>query len=156
VDLSDDEIIRFFKELDKAGVRSILVGGMAVNYHGFNRSTGDVDVWLDDSELNRKRFVNALKSYGIEGAELFHNLPFVAGYTEIALDDGTQIDLMSDLQFFKKEKFNECFALAQSCHLAVDVVVKVLHVNTLIEEKSQSARLQDKVDADTLKKLYQK
>ncbi len=154
MDLFEDEIILFFKHLTQQEVSFILVGGLAVNYHGFNRSTGDIDIWINDSVENRKNFITALTNYGIEGAEVYTNLPFIAGYSELMLDNGMRIDLMSDLQFFKQENYNECFTLANKFDLTEDITIKVLHVNTLISEKEQSKRPKDTIDADALKKLY--
>ena len=154
MDLFEEEIINFFRHLNDEEVRYILVGGVAVNYHGFNRSTGDIDIWLDDSKENRRAFVKSLKKYGIEGAEVFETTPLVAGYTEILLDNGIHIDLMAELQFFKRENFEECFGNAGVFELAPNVKVKIIHLNTLIEEKEKSNRPKDKLDADTLKKLY--
>ncbi|MBL7933785.1 MAG: hypothetical protein JNL60_17915 [Bacteroidia bacterium] len=132
----------------------MLVGGFAVNIHGFGRTTGDLDLWLADTAENRIPFVNALKEYGIEGAEIFHTLPFIAGYTEIILDNGFAIDVMADLQFFKKDKFQQCYEFSTEFEISDDVLVKVIQLNTLIEEKEKSSRPKDKIDAETLKKLY--
>ena len=154
MDLFEDEIILFFKHLTQQQVSFILVGGLAVNYYGFNRATGDIDIWINDSKENRENFVNALNNYGIVGSEIFYDLPFIAGYSEIMLDNGMRIDLMSDLQFFKKENYNECYKLANAFNLTEEVEIKILHINTLISEKEQSKRLKDNVDADALKKLY--
>ena len=154
MDLFEDEIILFFKHLTQQKVSFILVGGLAVNYYGFSRATGDIDIWINDSKQNRKNFVTALNNYGIVGSEIFYDLPFIAGYSELMLDNGMRIDLMSDLQFFKKEKYDECYKLANIFNLADDVEIKILHINTLISEKEQSKRLKDNIDADALKKLY--
>jgi hypothetical protein len=154
VNLFEDEIIVFFKHLNQQQVKYIIVGGLAVNYYGFNRSTGDIDIWLNDTESNRGNFVNALKNYGIEGAEVFYKMPFIAGYTELMLDNGMHIDLMSELQFFKKENFEECFQISNTFNLTEETEIKIIHINTLISEKEQSKRPKDILDADTLKKLY--
>lgn len=154
MDLFEEEIILFFKHLNDQKVRYILVGGIAVNFHGFNRSTADIDVWLEDTINNRKAFVQSLGNYGIEGAEVFLTSPFIAGYTEVMLDNGIHIDLMADLQFFKKENFEACYEISKSFGLAQHVDVPILHLNTLIEEKERSFRAKDKLDAETLKKLY--
>jgi hypothetical protein len=154
MDLFEDEIILFFKHLTQQQVSFILVGGLAVNYYGFNRATGDIDIWINDSKENRENFVNALNNYGIVGSEIYYDLPFIAGYSEIMLDNGMRIDLMSDLQFFKKENYNDCHKLANTFNLTEEVEIKILHINTLISEKEQSKRLKDNVDADALKKLY--
>jgi hypothetical protein len=154
MDLFEDEIILFFKHLTQQKVSFILVGGLAVNYHGFNRSTGDIDIWINDSIDNRIKFISALKNYGIEGAEVYTDLPFIAGYSELMLDNGVRIDLMSELQFFKKENYNDCYKIANEFDLTEEVKIKVLHVNTLISEKEQSKRPKDTLDAEALKKLY--
>ncbi len=156
MDFAEVEIIKFFKCLNTNHVKYLLVGGFAVNIHGFNRSTSDLDIWLDDSVENRTPFVNALLEYGIEGAELFHTLPFIAGYTEISLNNGFCVDVMADLQFFKQREFNECYTIAKEFNITNDVTVRVLHINTLIKEKEQSLRPKDKIDAEQLKKLYKK
>ncbi len=156
MDLFEEEIVRFLKLLSKNEVRFILVGGIAVNYRGFSRSTADIDVWLEDTQVNRSNFVKALSEYGIEGAEVFVDSPLLAEYTEVVLDNGMYIDLMSDLQFFKQENFNENYLKADKFNLENEVEVKMLHINTLIEEKEKSARPKDKLDAETFKKLYQK
>ena len=41
-----------------------MIGGMAVNFHGHHRSTGDLDVWIDVSPKNDERLVQALQNFG--------------------------------------------------------------------------------------------
>src|SRR5262249_31514196 len=50
---------RVVKRLEKAGIPYAVVGGMAVNAHGYERTTGDVDLLLTAEGLEefRKRFV---------------------------------------------------------------------------------------------------
>ncbi len=153
MDFFDKDIIRFFECLNSCDVEYILVGGLAVNYHGFSRSTGDIDIWLNDEKDNRLNLINALDKYGIEGAEVFHELPFIAGYSELLLDNGIYIDLMSDLQFFKRENFKTAYVDANLFSLN-DITIKVLHINALIQEKEKSGRAKDQMDAIELKKLY--
>ena len=78
MDIFEEEITSFFQLLNKHSVKYILVGGFAVNYHGFSRATGDVDLWLEDSEVNRKKLVAALKENNVEGGEAFLTYPFIA------------------------------------------------------------------------------
>ena len=70
------------------------------------------------------------------------------------LNNGMRIDLMSDLQFFKKENYQECYILADTFDLTNDINIKVIHINTIVKEKEQSKRPKDTIDADALKKLY--
>ncbi|MES2591691.1 MAG: hypothetical protein V4608_07390 [Bacteroidota bacterium] len=156
MDIFEEDILEFFHLLNKHSVKYILVGGLAVNYHGFSRSTGDVDLWVDESTENRIKLVNALKEKNIEGCEAFLTYPLLAGFAEIMLDNGVYIDLMSDLQFFKQNRFEECYQLCNKYRINEDVELSVLHVNSLIEEKEKSSRIKDKDDAEQLKKMHQK
>ncbi len=79
---------------------------------------------------------------------------FIEGYSEIMLDNGVRIDLMSDLKFLKKENYDECYLIANNFNLTDAVQIKIIHINTLIREKEQSARPKDLIDAATIKKLY--
>ncbi len=156
MDIFEKEIIEFFQLLYKHKVKYILVGGLAVNYHGVSRSTGDVDLWLDESLDNRKKLVSALQEKNIEGCEAFLTYPLLAGFAEILLSNGIYIDLMSDLQFFKQNRFEECYQLSDTFKINENIELTVLHVNTLIEEKEKSARVKDKEDAEQLKKMHRR
>lgn len=148
----EEEGIRLFKLFNKHSVRFILVGGLAVNYHGFSRSTGDIDIWLDESRENRERLVRSLEELGVKGAETFLTYPLKAGISEVLLKNSIYLDLMDELQFFKQENFNECYMSAE-IFTVENIPVKVLHINKLIEEKKRSSRLKDQLDAQELQKI---
>jgi len=154
MDFFEKSYITFFSLLNKHQVRYILVGGFAVNHHGFNRSTSDLDLWLDDSKENRQRLVNALQEKEIVGCEAFLTYPLIAGFAEILLENGVYIDLMADLQQFKQIDFNDCYKISVTHNLDEFNQLKVLHINHLITEKEKSERPKDKIDAEQLKKLY--
>jgi len=116
VNIFEDEIVDFMKLPNKNEVKYILVGGLAVNYYGYSRSTGYVDLWLEDSETNRKNLVNSLKESGIEGAEIYLSHPLVAGYSEILLGNGIYLDLMSNLVVLKQNQFGECYGLSENSY----------------------------------------
>jgi hypothetical protein len=44
MDIFDEEIIHFWKSLSANGVKYIIVGGYAVNLHGHQRFTGDMNI----------------------------------------------------------------------------------------------------------------
>lgn len=54
-----------FHTLQKANIRYVVVGGMAVNFHGALRSTADLDlmVYLEDNQ-NVLRFAQAMNNLG--------------------------------------------------------------------------------------------
>lgn len=156
MNLFDEEIESLLEIFSKKDVRFILVGGLAVNYYGHQRTTGDVDIWLDDSAENRKKLVNALEEFGVEGADVLLKNQLIAGFSEILIQSGIYLDLMADLQYFKQNKFDECYTMAENFSLNEKVNLKILHINSLIEEKEKSNRPKDKDDAEQLKKLVNK
>lgn len=69
------ELLELFGEKK---VRFIVIGGMAVVFHGHERSTKDLDVWVANDRKNAKRVYEALVEWGAAGmADLspkdFHN-----------------------------------------------------------------------------------
>lgn len=154
MDFGEEEIVKFLKCLNDSKVKYILVGGFAVNVNGFNRSTNDLDIWLKDDMENRKNFVDGLTSYGIIGADVFTSLPFIAGYTEIILNNGYPVDVMADLQFLKQNNFDDCHNFCLNFEIENDISVPILHLNHLIKEKENSKRPKDVLDVQELKQLY--
>ena len=61
MDVYGQVFIDLWQSLNKRGVRYIMVGGFATNFHGFNRYTGDVDLYIDDTLENRKRLREVFK-----------------------------------------------------------------------------------------------
>lgn len=151
MNILQEDIIDFMKLLNKNEVKYILVGGLAVNYYGYSRTTGDIHLWLDDSDNNRKCLVNALTEFGVDGANAFLTHPLVAGYAEILLGDGIYLDFMADMITLKQDQFQECFQLAEKFQLNEETAVHVLHINKLIEEKTKSTRPKDIEDAKQLR-----
>ncbi|MBO9632845.1 MAG: hypothetical protein J7578_06975 [Chitinophagaceae bacterium] len=54
MDVLDELLINFWRTLNKHDVKYIMVGGFATRFHGFDRNTDDLDLWLMDSLENRK------------------------------------------------------------------------------------------------------
>ena len=49
MDIMDENLLDFWKSLNYFGVNYIMVGGVAVNLHGYSRITKDIDVWIKDT-----------------------------------------------------------------------------------------------------------
>src|SRR5579859_6848580 len=52
--------INVIEKLQENNVEFLLIGGYAVNYHGYGRYTGDIDFWLKPTDANKINFTNAL------------------------------------------------------------------------------------------------
>ncbi len=60
----------FLKSLNEHKVKYLLIGGYAVGYHGYPRATNDIDIWIENSEENANRIVNAVKEFGFTDTKL--------------------------------------------------------------------------------------
>jgi hypothetical protein len=55
----------FLRLLNDAGVEYLLIGGYAVAYHGYPRTTADMDVWVAISPENATRLVDVFRQFGM-------------------------------------------------------------------------------------------
>lgn len=60
------DYLAIFKRFNDAGIRYLVVGGLAVNLYGVPRMTYDVDVLLDLEDDNINRFVGLMKEWGFK------------------------------------------------------------------------------------------
>jgi hypothetical protein len=60
--------VELFRALEKEGVRYLVVGGVAVNLHGAERMTMDVDIMLAQDADNLRRFLAAIQPLGLRPA----------------------------------------------------------------------------------------
>lgn len=153
INIFEDDAMEMFALLHKHKVRFLLVGGFAVNYYGFSRTTGDVDLWLDDTKENRLNLAAALTEYGITGADVLLEHPLIAGFSEILLDNGIYLDLMNALQFFGKDQFESCYQKSEKFITDNNTEVRIIHLNDLLEEKKKSSRPKDREDAAELERI---
>jgi len=63
---------RLLRALAGVDVRYLLVGALAVEYHGQPRTTRHMDIWLDDSPSNMERAYGALTTFGVPPLLLDH------------------------------------------------------------------------------------
>ncbi|MFN9977775.1 MAG: hypothetical protein ACK58T_48495, partial [Phycisphaerae bacterium] len=68
---SGSELLRLLNEFNRNGVRYTTVGGFAVNHYGYSRTTADVDMYLEDTEENRKKSIDALEQLGYGRMDIF-------------------------------------------------------------------------------------
>ena len=64
------EFKEFLKLLTERRVDYLLIGGFAVSYYGYPRTTGDMDLWIDRNSENATKIVDALIAFGFDRASL--------------------------------------------------------------------------------------
>jgi len=65
-----DEHKRMLLLLVQQGVEFMLIGGYAVIYYGYSRSTADMDIWIKPSEENKIHLLKSLEIAGIDNENL--------------------------------------------------------------------------------------
>ncbi len=152
MDIIDDEVLNLWKALEKNEVQYIMVGGFAINMNGFNRFTADIDIWIKDSKANRKNLINALKEIGLGELEGLETTQLIPGWTNITLESGMQLDIMTELAGFKAVDFEECYKAAPTAEIQ-NVKICFLHLNHLIANKKATGRSKDLIDVIKLEKI---
>ncbi len=152
MDIFDEELLNFWRCLNKAGVKYIMVGGVATNFNGYQRSTNDIDVWIEDTLDNREKYRQAYKMYSdIDYPELLR-LQIIPGWTYFHLNNGYRLDLMIQMKGLENYSFNECLQMASTATID-DVTVPFLHINHLIANKKAVNRPKDQVDVIYLERI---
>ncbi|QHV98341.1 nucleotidyltransferase [Spirosoma endbachense] len=140
----------FVEALRRQDVRYVLVGGYSVILHGYNRTTGDMDILVEKSAENYARLVRAFHDFGMPTfdmtADNYLNNPafdvFTFGRPPVAIDILTTM---------KGVAFEEVFL--QAFDAEVDgLTIRLIHYNDLIRAKQAAGRARDLNDIEQLKK----
>ena len=138
-------------DLLNSKVDFLLVGGYAVVYHGYGRTTGDMDVWLKPDNENKMKLLSVLEKHLSDksGIEKIKNLDFKE---VVAFHIGAPPDKVDFLTKISGVNFDEAFSHKASLSIQ-NHEIPVLQLNDLIANKLMSARLQDKADVEELQKI---
>lgn len=152
MDVFSGELLKFWKCLNEAGVRYIMVGGLATNLNGFQRTTGDVDIWIEDTIENRQGLRKAFLSCNMGDFQLLETIQFLPGGTDFSLNNGLRLDIITNMKGLEEIGFNECF---NQCVFAdIDTVqVPFLHINHLLQNKKAVNRPKDQLDVIYFEKI---
>ncbi|MCA9775208.1 MAG: nucleotidyltransferase [Candidatus Eremiobacteraeota bacterium] len=136
----------FIECLNESKVRYLVVGGYAVAYHGRPRYTKDIDIWLDVSQENGARVVDALEKFGFAALGLTA-ADFQEPDTIIQLGyEPQRIDLLTSAAGLDFAKAWENQRLVK----IDNVTIRFLGLQQLIENKTAVGRPQDLADIEAL------
>lgn len=146
-----DDFLDFLSALSEAKVDYILVGGYSVVLHGYLRTTGDLDIWVQPELENYDRLMKAFQQFGlpltaISRAQFLDTEQadvFTFGRPPVALDIMTKV---KGLDFYK------AFGRAE-VHEFEGIPVRYLHISDLIDAKRSAGRYKDLDDLEQLKNL---
>lgn len=140
--------------LVKHKVNFILIGGYAVIHYGYDRNTGDMDIWLQTGNDNRDKLVAALKDFGIvdEQLDIIKSMDFTNPVPVLFLGKiPRKIDFITQISNVQFED-----AIKEVNYIDLEnIQVPVIHYNHLILSKLTSTRLKDKADIEELERINQ-
>ncbi len=151
MDVQDEELLQFWRILNKHNVQYIMVGGLATRLHGYNRTTDDLDVWLQDTLLNRQSFRAAFQELGYGDYPSIETMEFIPGWTTFYAA-GVELDIMTEMKGLENEDFATCYQMANKADID-GVIVPFLHINHLIANKKAVNRPKDQLDVIYLEKI---
>jgi hypothetical protein len=152
VDVFDEEILKFWNALQRHQVIYILVGGYAVNFHGYQRFTGDLAIWLKDTPENRKQLRQAFVSCGMGDYPMIEYMQFLPGWTEFYLNNSLRLDILTEMKGLELYTFEECLSMASVADIE-GVSIPFLHINQLISNKKLVNRPKDQADIQALEQI---
>lgn len=159
---SIETIIRRFNE---AGVRYVVVGGIAVAAHGYLRFTADMDLMLDlENEENVRLALEILKDEGYMPRipvpiEMFADREMRESWVRdknmlaYGLDSDKHPMTHVDLFAHNVLNFDGTYAEAERIEIFENLSVVVISLDGLIYLKQLAGRVQDAIDIEKLRLL---
>jgi Nucleotidyl transferase of unknown function (DUF2204) len=131
-------------------VEFLLIGGYAVIYHGYNRSTGDMDLWLNPTNDNRNKIVNALTVSGFETEDLaiLSGMDFTK---HLAFSIGIEPQRIDFITYINQVSFDEAYR-NKVMYSFENMQIPVINIRELILSKINTGRKKDEADVEELQK----
>jgi predicted nucleotidyltransferase len=143
------ELIEIF---EKHGVEYVLIGGFAVNFYGYVRTTQDIDLLIYPSLENAEAVMAALLEFGFGGAGIPKECFEREGSAVHLGVEPNRIDLLTCIQGVENSRI---FKNMKRVELG-SVEVNIISLEDLIESKQSSDRARDRADAEELLKTVKK
>lgn len=157
IDDWDDDLIKFIELTHKFGVRMLMVGGGAVNFHGYQRHSADVDFWIDIGPDNIKKLIKVFNEMGYEHDDLPTSVK--KGEQNISLKFSlVNLHLELITRFSVNKTFEEAYENSEIAEIKNHRLAKwrVLCYEDLITSKIKSNHPKDLLDIKELQRLKNK
>ncbi|WP_293307505.1 nucleotidyltransferase [Pedobacter sp. UBA5917] len=144
----NDDFREFIQALNSQNVKYILVGGYSVILHGYSRTTGDMDIWVERTEENYRKIFNAFFQFGMPVFDMTkENFLYHPDWEVFSFGrPPISIDLMI---MVKGLNFDECYP--NSIFFEEDgLKIRTINYNDLLLAKKSAARAKDINDLENL------
>lgn len=148
------DVDTFLQLADRFGIRMLMVGGAAVNFHGYQRHSADVDFWIDTTQENLEKLGKVFQEMGFD----FRGFPKEVEEQKQNISlKFSPVDLDVELitKFNVGKTFKEAYESSEKGQIGTTNVARyhVLSFEDLITSKVKSARAKDLLDVQELKRI---
>lgn len=152
INLFTNEHRELLSALIKNKVDFMLIGGYAVIHYGYDRNTGDMDIWIKTGNENRDKLILALKAFGIidEHLKILAKMDFTNPIPVFYF--GNEPRRFDFVTMISNVTFEDAIKQVNYINLE-SLQVPVIHYNHLIASKLTSSRLKDKADVEELERI---
>ncbi len=154
MNIFDDYTHNLLNELNKNKVEYLVVGGYAVNFHGYRRTTGDIDLWIKpENNTNKNNIIQSLRNLLVEEniLEQLNALDFSKPIVFIDGEEPFKIDFMT---FISGVDFNDAWK-QKTVTILEGIPIPFIHLQHLIISKISTGRVQDKLDVEKLQQIQE-
>ena len=153
----DDLVIEFLEVSSTNGVEMVMVGGGAVNFHGYQRHSADVDFWINVTPQNLTKLKTSLQNMGFELKDFPDKVKQKQQNISLKISPYLEIELITNFDLGRS--FDEVFEDAEIAtiqNVEKKIEYRVLNLQDLISSKTKSARPKDLLDIQELKRIQEK
>jgi hypothetical protein len=153
----EENIDAFIATANKNHVRMIMVGGSAVNFHGYQRHSADVDFWIETTSENFKRLITTFNEMGYEIDDFPEKVKQQQQNISVKF---SPLDLNLELitNFSVNKTFDQAFNDSEEVVINDKLFLRwnVLSLNDLITSKIKANRPKDLLDIQQLREINKK
>lgn len=152
-----NKIDSFIELASKYQVRMIMVGGGAVNFHGYQRHSADVDFWIDTQEENFEKLLIVFRKMGHELTGFPSEVKKKNQNISVKFSpQDLNLELITNFSTFLT--FEEAYQNSETTGIKGNPLLKwqVLSYEDLIAVKLRAKRPKDLLDIQQLKEIKNK
>lgn len=153
----EENINQFITLANKHKVRMVMVGGAAVNFHGYQRHSADVDFWIETTDKNLKNLIHVFNEMGYEIDDFPEKVKLQEQNISIKFSP-VDLDLELITNFSVNKSFEEAYRDSEEVIVNENPFLRwnVLSLEDLITSKIKANRPKDLLDVQQLLKLNNK
>ena len=146
----------FIKAANESQLKMILIGGGAVNFHGVQRHSADIDFWIDTNIENLDKLKTVLKKLNYKVEDFPKEVYKQKQNISIQISPVFKIELITNLNF--GISFSEAYEKSEVTFLNNQKFLElhILSYYDLIESKLKAGRPKDYYDVLSLREIDEK